>query len=230
MAGRHIHYLTVQNGTYSMLFDHLLPELNNVCSPTAKSYLSRVSDNKRGDIFETCAAKMFFAGNRTGILELGATIFMIDAMWTHGFEEAKKRWQLACLCRGEEASIKAAKFASVPPPTQHMDTSGSRPTEAGVASSSSEAAAAERRHKKDKGTAFYIPSHYITQERAAEEQRISGSVHPWANIPGGWKPPSPEDDSEPILVQDSETEEQQDVVANPWIPSKQAEGPEDWWN
>jgi hypothetical protein len=73
--------------------------------------------------------KLFFAGNITGILELSATIFMMDVMWAHGFEEAKRRWQLACQWRGEQTGIRGATAVPVQPPAQPMNTSGSRPTE-----------------------------------------------------------------------------------------------------
>jgi hypothetical protein len=91
-----------------------------------------------------------------------------------------------------------------------------RLNEAGVGSSSSGAAAPESKDQKDTGTAVHgVPSHFITQEEASEEQRLTGTKFPWANVPAGWEPEIPEDDNEPG--------EQHDVVDNPWVPSKQVE-------
>ena len=96
MTGRKSEYLVVFNDTYSMLFDHLLPDLRRSCSDYAMQDLERISNDRRGDIFETATTRMFFQGNLTGILELNATAFMMHAMLEHVFEGAKDKWRLAC--------------------------------------------------------------------------------------------------------------------------------------
>ena len=78
-------------------------------------YLSRVADDRRGDIFETCVTKMFFNGNVTGLLEMNAIIFLMDTMWYFGFDEAKRKWRQACQWNGEEGGIKGATAVIVQP-------------------------------------------------------------------------------------------------------------------
>jgi len=113
-----------------------------------------------------------------------------------------------------------------------MDTSGSRPTEAGVSGASSSTDPTGGRPPTGVGGPpphvtgkAKLPSQLVTQEEALVQQRITGTEFPWCNRPIDWKLEVREDDS-----QSEEGEEEPAVVDDPWIPSKQAEGQDDWWN
>jgi hypothetical protein len=144
-------------------------------------------------------------------------------MWEHGFEEAKRRWKLACQWKTEGGTTK------VQPSVREQDTSGSRPTEVGVSGASSSTDPARTRFSKifaGVEVQHVLPSEYVTQEEAAEKQRTEGTLYPWANIPTGYKPEIREEDSQPEVID----LEEDDPGVNPCIPSKKVDSPWDWWN
>ena len=90
----------------------------------------------------------------------------------------------------------------VQPPARAANTSGSRPTEAGVGGSSS------------------------STDPAPKKQRVEGTLYPWANIPTGYVPEIREEDSQPEVIDLEEDEPE----VNPWIPLKKADTHWDCWS
>ena len=90
MCGYGLKYRVVQNPFYALLMKYTMETLFSMVSlKSTREFLEQnCSDNSYGDMFECLGSYLFWQNEPTALLELGSTMWWMDAVWTMGFEQA----------------------------------------------------------------------------------------------------------------------------------------------